>query len=296
MCIAERISTLIISNSEADAYLQCRRLHYYKHALGLYPRKLSRANHIGLLGHHILETYYRSIKDGSSKAVAFADAMVTLSTAFGHEEPEIIDLISTRMRQYHEYYKDDDDFQIVDVEGVYRAPLNSNIELGTTLDLLVYYNSGPWAGQYVVIDHKFKYNFLTADEMSMHAQTYKYIWVLRQNGFNIRRSIINQIRYRDDLKDINKIFRRVEGCPTDAQIDGIINEHRKVAEEIYEHKTSPVAWYADNAPRRMNSRDCAGCYFRIPCRQELLGLDASRTLSSMFAPEEPHTLYRQYGY
>lgn len=287
---------MIISNSEGDTYLGCRRQHYYRYALGLYPKTLSRANHIGLLGHYVLEHYYRAIKDGASRDDAFHRALDALVEADGHEEDDIIALISKRFMQYHEYYAKDT-FEIVGVESVHKVDMNDHITLGSTLDLLVKYVEGPWAGQFVVWDHKFKYNFLTADELSMHAQTFKYIWALRQQGYEIKHSVINQIRYRSDIKNVDKLFLRTELTPSDILVKNIMTEHLTVAEDIYDHKTKPVSWYASHAPRRLNGQmACGNCYFRVPCRQELLGVDVSRTFTTMYATSDPNTLYKPYGY
>lgn len=289
---------LIISNSEVDTALRCQKLHYYQYALGLYPRKLSHANHIGLLGHHVLETYYRAMKDGASRDDAFQLGWKDIERALDEPliENDVVSIVSTRFMQYHKHYAHDT-FEIVDVEGVYTYPVNDKVTFGLTLDLLVKYNSGPWAGQYVVIDHKYKYNFLSPDELSMHAQTYKYIWTLQQKGYHVKRAMINQIRYRMDVKDPDKIFKRAYLVPKgQAHLDNIMAEHMKVAEEIHSNKTQPVSWYGDVAKRRLYSRDCAGCYFRLPCHLELIGKDNSSVLADMYAPEDPNTFYRPYGY
>lgn len=287
---------MIISNSEVDTFLRCRKQHWYQYVLGLYPRKLSRPNHIGLLGHHILEVYYRYIKEGFSRVDAFHAGMNELIAAHAHVDSDVVALVSQRFMQYYEYYPTED-FDIVDVEGVYKTPLNDRITYGLTLDLLVKYHTGPWRGQYVVIDHKFKYNFLTADENSMHVQTYKYIWTLRKLGFPIKRALINQIRYREDIRDIDKLFSRIEMNPkTPEHIDNIMAEHLKVSEEIYTLKREPVAVSSLGASRRLNGNECKMCYFRLPCHLELIGKDPSGTLASMYSPSDPHTFYRQYGY
>lgn len=286
---------MIISNSEVDTRLRCRRQHYYSYALGLYPRKLSRANDIGLLGHHVLETYYRSIKEGAEQPEAYNAGMQQLILAGGHVDAEVISLISERFTQYCQFYRHEQ-FEVIDVEGIYKVPLNDRITYGLTLDLLVKYTEGYWKGQYVVIDHKFRYNFFTPDELGLHAQTFKYIWALRKQDYPIRHSILNQIRYRTDVKDTRKLFKREELTPTDKQLETIMRDHLAISEEIYEAKTQPVSWLKDNSPRRYYPRDCAGCYFRIPCRLELIGKDASKTFTNMFAPEDPSTFYRPYGY
>lgn len=286
---------LIISHSEVDSFLRCKRSHYYGYALGIIPNKFSRPNNIGNLGHHILETYYRLRMTGETKKDAFHGGMAELKRAKGHEDIEVIDLVGERFIQYVGYY-DDNDFRILDVEGVHTLKLNDHITYGMTLDLLVEYTSGPNKGNIVVVDHKFKYNFETTDSLSMHVQTLKYIWALRKLGYPVKGSMLNQIRYRIDVHDTYKLFKRQPVPYTDVQLENIMQEHLYVAEEIYNTKTQPVSWYTYNAPRRLSPRECTGCYFRIPCRQELLGKDVSLTLTSMYSPERSDAYYRPYGY
>lgn len=286
---------MLISNSEVDTALRCKRLHYYQYALGLYPKQLSRANHIGLLGHHVLEHYYQAIMDGASREDAFRAGMNQIVASYGHEEPDIVKLVSQRFMQYHEKYKNER-FKVAGVESVFSIPLENGTTYPLTLDLLAYYEDGNWEGEYVIFDHKWKYDFFTTDELSMHVQTFKYIWTLRKLGYNVRRSILNQIRYREGIKDIDKIFRREVLVPTDTQMENIMREHLAVSSEIKAAKEQPVAWYKDHAPRRFNAKDCGFCYFRILCRQELMGKDPSATITNMFAPEDPSTFYRKYGY
>lgn len=286
---------MLISNSEVDTKLRCNRLHYYQYALGLYPKKVSRANSIGNLGHHVLEYYYRAIMEGESREDAFHAGMAQIIEAPNHEDYEIVRLVSQRFLQYHERYQNER-FKVRGVEGVFSIPLENGTTYPLTLDLLVEYVDGPLAGQYVVIDHKFKYDFFSTDELSMHVQTYKYIYALRKLGYPVKRSMLNQIRYREGIKDIDKLFKREILEPTDIQLENIMREHMMVSSEIANVKQQPVSWYAQNAPRRFNPKDCGFCYFRIPCRQELLGKDASATLTDMYAPEDPSTFYRKYGY
>lgn len=289
------MTCLLISNSEVDTKLRCDRLHYYQYALGLYPKKVSRANSIGNLGHHVLEHYYRTIMDGGSREDAFHAGMSQIMLAPEHEELDVVRLVSQRFMQYHEHYQNER-FKVVGVEGAFSTELENGTTYPLRPDMLGFYEDGPWEGQYVIIDHKFKYDFFSPDELSMHVQTFKYIWTLRKLGYNVKRSMLNQIRYRENIKDIDKLFKREYLVPTDVQMENIMREHMDVSSEIEACKQQPVSWYAKNAPRRFNSKDCGFCYFRIPCRQELLGLDASATLANMYAPEDPTTFYRKYGY
>lgn len=257
---------------------------------------MSRALHIGLLGHSILETYYRSLMEGNSKEDAIESANVAIAEAFDYESPDVVSIISNRFLLYLRHWTDDDSWRIVDVEGVYRVPITDEITLGMTVDLLIEYTKGPFQGQMVVIDHKFKYNFPSPDELSMNVQLYKYIWGLQKLGYPVRFAIMNCLRYREDIVEQYKLFNRYELRPKGDQLENIIREHLAVAEEIADVKRQPVSWYANHAPRRQNPRDCEKCYFRIPCRQALLGLDESRTLATLYTPDGRQGPYKPYGY
>lgn len=233
--------------------------------------------------------------EGASRDDAFQAGMDQIIESYKHEELDIVRVVSNRFMLYHERYQRDD-FRVVAVEGVFSVPLDNGTTYPLTVDMLVTYDSGPWAGQYMVIDHKFRYDFFSPDELSMHVQTYKYIWALRKLGYPIKRSMLNQVRYRDGIKDQEKLLKREILEPTDIQLENIMAEHMAVSTEIQANKNQPVAWYGKHAPRRFYARDCSGCYFRIPCRQELLGKDASATFATAYAPEDPSTFYRKYGY
>lgn len=233
--------------------------------------------------------------NGASRDDAFQAGMDQIIASYDHEDIDIVRVVSNRFMLYHERYQKDS-FRVVGVEGVFSVPLDNGTTYPLTVDLLVEYTSGPWAGQYVAIDHKFRYDFFTPDELSMHIQTYKYIWALRKLGYPIKRSILNQLRYRDGVKDPDKLLKREILEPTETQLESIMSEHMAVSSEIETAKQQPVSWYGKHAHRRLNMRDCGHCYFRIPCRQELLGKDASATLANNYAPEDPSTFYRPYGY
>lgn len=286
---------MIISNSETDTYLACKRRHYYRFGLGLSPKTMSRALHIGLLGHSILETYYKTLMDGYSKDQAIEAGMQEVLESFDYEDPDVVSIISNRFLLYTRHY-DDSVFRVLDVEGVYKIPLNQRITLGMTVDLLVEFTKGPYRGQLVVIDHKYKYNFPSPDELSMNVQLYKYIWGLRQLDYPVTFAIMNVLRYREDIKDVSKLFARFELRPQGDQLKNIMVEHVGVSEEIFQAKSEPVAVYGTHAHRRGNDRDCSGCSYRRPCRLSLIGKDETLTLATMFTPDGRNGPYKPYGY
>lgn len=276
--------TTTISNSEAETYNTCERMHYYKFALGLQPRRSSHFIRIGVVGHKVLETYYRcGLETNNDKRAMYLAAIDELAefsaNAKDEGELEIIDLVSSRINSYIRHYRDT--WRVIAVEDKYFKRLTEDIEFGMTLDLLVEETEGPLRGQHIVIDHKFCYNFQTAEELQMNSQVPKYISVLREHGFNVKRGMLNQIRYRGDIQDTEKLFKRSTIKPSDYRLDGIMNEQLKVSQEILANVSMPVSVYRDVARRSMSKRNCGSCQFRLPCSLELDGRenDASTILA-----------------
>ena len=166
-----------------------------------------------------------------------------------------------------------------------------DIDFGMTLDLLVEVTTGPLRGQVLVVDHKFCYNFFTNEEIEMNSQLPKYIVTLRELGFNVRKAVLNQIRYRGDIKDGNKLFRRSYVSPSPTRLSAIMEEQLKVSELVLDRVRMPVSEYRRIARRSMSKRNCGMCSFRGPCSMELDGreLEASRALSL-------HYTENTYGY
>ncbi len=276
--------SIIISGSEGETFNTCERSHYYKFALGLEPKRFSHFIRIGVVGHKVLETYYRCAmetnNDRKAMYLAAVDELANfISRAQDEEEHDVIDIVSSRINQYMSFYKDT--WRVLDVEGKYFMPITENINYGMTLDLLVEETSGPYRGQAIVIDHKFCYNFFSPEELSMNAQMPRYISTLKHLGFDVRRGILNQVRYRADIKDPTKFFKRAYIKPSEHRLEAIMEEQRRVSETIHERVSLPVSVYRDISKRSMSRRNCGSCHFRLPCSLELDGkdMDASRVLS-----------------
>lgn len=280
--------SVIISGSEGETFSTCERSHYYKFALGLQPKQENIYIRIGVAGHKALETFYRcaleSNNDLSAMKVAVYEELGRMADKANDEEDfETISLISSRMGKYMDLYSGDG-WRVIDVEGRYIHKLTDDIDYGMTLDLLVECTKGPLRGQCLVVDHKFCYNFFTPDEVEMNSQLPKYIVVLKQLGFNVRRGVLNQVRYRGDIKDGAKLFRRALIEPTTQRLEAIMDEQQKVSELIFQNLSKPVSTYRDEARRAMSKRNCGNCSFRKPCSMELDGRDhdASRLLAIHF--------------
>lgn len=277
---------MIISNSEIDTLGTCERLHYYKFGLGLQPKKNNYPIRVGVAGHRVLETYYRAGLTSNDRRewylAAVNELAVLMSSCRTEEDSDIMNLVSRRFQQYVTHYPiDNKEWRIVDVEGQYQIPLSSDITYGMRLDLLVEVMTGPWRGQFIVVDHKFCYAFQTPEEIQMNAQLPKYILTLRYNGFKISRGILNQIRYRDDIKDETKIFRRAPMKPNEIRMAAMMEEQLKSSIDVAKRLNMPVADYREQSRRHLSKFVCGFCQFQLPCSLELDGKDveASRVLA-----------------
>ncbi len=270
---------MIISNSEVEAYQKCERLHWFAYGLNLTPTEHSMPIKCGIMGHAVLEAYYRSRMNLQSHdeciqagLAVIADYMVRHGEYYS---ARIIPIVTNRFLQYAKLYEHEP-WEILDVEGVYIIPLANGIEYALTLDLLIKWTSGEYKGLQSVVDHKWVYNFWTADEVHMMAQIPKYLWGLQRLGSQASFGIVNQIRYRDMKGEPDDLFKRSRIEPTQKRLENIANIQRRAAQRIVEAKGS--TWESEAIPS-ISKQNCRNCFFRLPCSIEIDGRDPTLTLA-----------------
>jgi hypothetical protein len=130
---------LQISNSEAETYDKCERAHYYQFGLGLMPKQVPRPVRIGVLGHRILEAYYRTGLETTQRQEWYRAGLDELTKLFQHvdndDDWDILSLLGVRFGQYAEHYATDR-WRVIDVEGHYEKKLSDDITYAMRLDLL----------------------------------------------------------------------------------------------------------------------------------------------------------------
>lgn len=280
---------MIMSNSEVEAFQKCQRKHWYGYGLNLSPREKNLPLRAGILGHSVLEKYYKAKRAELTHDECVHEGLSVLAAYMLHPDVEVYSIVLKRFLEYAEHYRHEP-FRVIDVEGVYTMPLGNGIEYALTLDLLVEYTSGQYKGQQVLIDHKWTSDFWSENAVNMLPQIPKYIYTLRKLGSTADFGIVSQIRYRK-MKDgytPDKIFRRSIVKPTPERIANIIRIHEKVTSIIRQRKIFPDLWEMD-AVQTIYRQQCDNCFFRTPCEIELDGRDASYTFQTMY---EQNT----YGY
>lgn len=282
---------MIISNSEVETYLNCQKKHYYAFRKGMKAKNKGRALGFGVLGHRVWEAYYRGIMHGMKPSDAHGEATEALMNALMKEEhegkftPEAISMVTGRFAAYVEHYSPEP-FKVLGVEDTQMVEIDPDNTFAFTVDLLVEFTKGPFKGEVSPFDFKWTYNFWSDWEKKMHPQFPKYIWGLRQMGMPVQRAFIDQIRYREDAKDL---FERYPVNCSEIMLDRIMEEHVMVANEIRALTVLDPLQHDMMTSRRLNRRECKYCDYNSICFLELNGKDPTPTWQANFMPSD-------YGY
>lgn len=265
----------IISNSEVTAYNECSRRHWYQYQQELQPRSYGIALTRGIVGHQVLEQYYKVIQEGFSVddakyfALGYLERLLTAhaeKAPFDYDKLTMLSQLHALIDAYIEFYRVEE-FRVISVEKTYIAPVDPSFSYGMKLDLLVEMIKGIYRGEIIVLDHKFIYNFKSDEELTIDGQLPKYIrTVAEAEGILITRGIFNQIRYRE-LKNPNPemIFRRSWIKPSKKAKDRIWTEQIDASDEIVNNPRPPR--------RTLSPLVCKNCYFLQICRADLNDAD-----------------------
>lgn len=278
---------VIISNSEVTDFLKCERKHYYAYGLGITPKKMSTSLSRGIIGHQALAAYYEN-DFNPSKAFRVIDQHAVDGTG----ELDMLAGLRTLIGQYFEFYEDDPQlFDILEVETAHYMDLGEDYSYGMRLDLLVHMKKGPYMGEKILFDHKFQYDFIGPDDLALNVQIPKYLGTLRNDGINVQRGILNQLRWREtkeNKEDFSKKFRREPLSPQTKEIREVMREQVLASERIADRKQS-IDVYKQTALRSVNAMTCLNCPFVAPCKAERTGEDITVMLATDFQKNE-------YGY
>jgi len=289
-----------VSHSEVDSYLLCRRKHYYGYGLSLERISTSQSLATGTAGHRILEAFYQHLLDlastpegqlerfdlGMEKAKAEYDAIV----AEGFEEASNrASLYDTLFHEEWGYFANEflvrNGWTILAVEEEFSLVYDDETESSYpfVVDLIV---RDP-DGNYVVIDHKFVYDFYTSGQTDLQPQIPKYIGALRALDYEVAYGAYNMVRTRK-LKtpepESMQYFMILKPNP-----DRVLNtfmEQLGVAAEIQALKELSIEEQNKRAYRTANKMVCQSCSFRDICSTELMGGNTELMLKTEYKIRE----------
>jgi len=274
-----------VSHSEVDSYLLCRRKHYYGYGLSLERITQSNSLATGSAGHKILEMFYQTILDlgetVEEQKKAFDAALEAAREAYN----EIIDngyedadrrakLVDILFDENYGYFANEflvrNNYRIMAVEAEFNLLYDEDTEstYPFVVDLIV---QDP-EGRYVVIDHKFVYDFYTPEQTDLQPQIPKYIGALRALNYEIAYGAYNMLRTRklkDPTPDSNNYFMILK--PNKERVINTFMEQLGVATEIQALKELSIEDQNKRAYRTANKMVCQSCSFRDICSTELVG-------------------------
>jgi len=274
-----------VSHSEVDSYLLCRRKHYYGYGLSLERISTSQSLATGTAGHRILEAFYAHLLSLSDTAEGQLENFdLALERAYSVYR-EVMDEGYTDANNramlhdilFHEewgYFANEfmvkNGWRVLAVEAEFSLIYDTDTQSSYpfVVDMLV---QDP-EGRYVVIDHKFVYDFYTPEQTDLQPQIPKYIGALRAMGHEVAYGAYNMLRTRKlktPAADSMNYFMILK--PNTDRVLNTFMEQLGVAAEIQALKELSIDEQNKRAYRTANKMVCQSCSFRDICSTELIG-------------------------
>lgn len=274
-----------VSHSEVDSYLLCRRKHYYGYGLSLERVQQSNSLATGTTGHKVLEVFYGTLLNISDKAEeqksnflwgveqareAF-DELVKEGYEDGNNRAKLEEILfNPEWGYFANEFLVNNGWRILAVEAEFNLMYDEDTEASYpfVVDLVV---QDP-EGRYVVIDHKFVYDFYTPEQTDLQPQIPKYIGALRALGHEVEYGAYNMLRTRklkEPTADSMSYFMILK--PNNDRIVNTFMEQMNVATEIQLLKGLELEEQDKRAYRTANKMVCQSCSFRDICSTELVG-------------------------
>ena len=274
-----------VSHSEVDSYLLCRRKHYYGYSLSLERVSTSHSLATGTAGHRILETFYKTLLSAGETADkqlnAWDQAITTAQQEYETIVGEGYEDAPNRALLHDILFNDDWGYfaneyitragwTIMAVEAefslVYDEDKQSSYPF--VVDMIV----KDTEGRFVVIDHKFVYDFYTPEQTDLQPQIPKYIGALRAMNHEIGYGAYNMLRTRKlKTPESSSMNYFMILKPNTDRVLNTFMEQLGVAAEIQALKELPVEQQSKIAYRTANKMVCQSCSFRDICSTELMG-------------------------
>jgi len=282
----------LISQSEADAFLTCRRRHYYAHIEKIKPKKFSEALNRGTLGHLILEAYYKHLKenpgafDSAQKA-----AEAVMAELYSDENLQTLGELANLFKYFFPWAQvTQKDWEILEVETEYRYPVpGTDLVFPFKVDLIY---RDRRSGRNYMVDHKFIRDFYFPELIVILPQMAKYIGALRRLGVQIHDGQYQMIRTRA-FKTEQPIENRLKIQNMnlkDSKIDHYMREQFSTMMQIQQAKNLPQEVWRDRyALRSANQFNCKNCPFLDLCSLDLLNGNRELHIKAFYEPND-------YGY
>lgn len=263
---------MLISQSEVDSFLSCERKHYYafgeptEQGYGIEPLQFGESLSRGLLGHEILDHYYKLVMEGFEHKDAAEVAIAILTRKASEGVPHSLELIPI-LAQYFTIYEDDfKEWKPLAIEQEFKLPLG---DTGLVFPFRVdgIFRHIP-SGQMLVWDHKFLWNYYLPNSINIMPQLPKYVYCLNQLGYNVVDGMYNMISTRKNSRDpVRRIHLGLGKRPSKQR--QFMREQIITMKKIREYKEMDNDSWRNSVVRTASSFNCKNCQFLGLCTEDL---------------------------
>lgn len=184
-----------ITNSQSKAFLDCTKAYDYKFGQLLTPRRMGLPLKRGAWLHELLEAHYNGYgwKKRNKELAKEFNKMFEEEREYYGDLPTICANI---MKAYCYWWKDEDaDWEIVEVERKFEVELPSGHTFLFKIDALIEDDYGIW-----LLEHKSHKNIPGDNQRFIDIQSTRYVWGLRQLGYDVQGVIWNYLRTKEPTK------------------------------------------------------------------------------------------------
>jgi CRISPR/Cas system-associated exonuclease Cas4 (RecB family) len=258
----------LISHSDIDAYLVCRRKEYYGGRKRLTRKQHSDSLNRGILTHEIMAAYFETYRDTNDHAAATKAGMDALIESYskGYDITTMAEVKRLFVAfTAKELFKG---WLILDIERKVYLEIDPTLTYPFTLDLRAVDPSG----RYALIDTKTTYNFYSPEQVDLLPQIPKYMGALRALGERADYGMYLQLRTREKKDEtVDDIVRLTKFDPTVERLQRSFRDHVMAAKDVQTFRAMDDNDADVYAYRTANSMVCKSCSFASICISELKG-------------------------
>lgn len=252
----------MVSYTAVSTFMSCPREFYYRFILNLTPKKQSEAITNGVVGHSMMEKYYKGIRDGVDPETARQSMQTVLSS-------NMTVGLATVWAMVDNYVRDMPlEGEVKFVEDTMVVPISHDLEVAFTVDFGWIYNN-KWIE---LDDYKFIGRKWSNNKELRYTQLDLYNIMLRLLGYPVKQGNLRFFNL-----ETRKIYKKVYDSSY-TKLNRVYDEFVKAALKVKEFLDLPIEEQEEQAIRTLNYNLCHYCHFVYVCDLELEGKDASNTM------------------
>lgn len=254
-----------VSNSEAIAFISCKRMWEFAFGFNLAPKVMPDPLARGTLGHSAFEAYVNARLAGDSHESAIKAGLAVIQAAMTEIKLDVVMQVQFLWGRYMDHHNGWPEWELIGTEQRVDLQLTETLAMPIRYDLLVRERA---TGKLKIVDYKFAFNFWTPFEHDLNPQMPKYIGVMRANGEPVEGGFLEEIRTRD-MKNLDPkgLWRRTAYNPPVKKIQSMLRQHVAVSMAIEKHKQNgtPQERVVQSIPVLNKYGVCQFCNFKSLC-------------------------------